>query len=68
MCDKTHMNSRDIISALEADGWVQVAQKGSHKQFKHPTKAGRVTVPHPVKDMPIGTLVSIERQSGVKLR
>jgi len=41
------MNSKDIISALKADGWVQVAQKGSHLQFKHPTKPGRVTVPHP---------------------
>jgi predicted RNA binding protein YcfA (HicA-like mRNA interferase family) len=41
---------------------------GSHQQFKHPTKRGRVTISHPVKDMPIGTLKSIERQSGVKLR
>lgn len=62
------MKSADIIKALEADGWFQVAQRGSHKQFKHPTKAGRVTIPHPVKDMKIGTLKSIERQSGVRLR
>lgn len=62
------MNSRDIISALTADGWVEVAQKGSHKQFKHPIKPGRVTVPHPSRDLPIGTLKSIEKQSGVKLR
>lgn len=62
------MNSRDIISALAADGWVQVAQKGSHKQFKHPTKPGRVTVPHPSKDLPRGTLKSIEKQSGLTLR
>jgi predicted RNA binding protein YcfA (HicA-like mRNA interferase family) len=45
-----------------------VATEGSHRQFKHPTKPGRVTVPHPVKDMPVGTLKSIERQAGVTLR
>jgi predicted RNA binding protein YcfA (HicA-like mRNA interferase family) len=62
------MNSQDIITAIQRDGWVQVAQKGSHAQFKHPTKKGRVTVPHPKRDVPIGTLKSIERQSGLKLR
>ncbi|MEW6640061.1 MAG: type II toxin-antitoxin system HicA family toxin [Pseudomonadota bacterium] len=62
------MNSRDIISALKSDGWEQVAQKGSHIQFKHPTKPGRVTVPHPKKDIPLGTLRSIEKQAGLKLR
>lgn len=62
------MSSRDIIARLTADGWREVAQKGSHRQFKHPTKPGRVTVPHPVRDMPIGTLRSIEKQSGVALR
>ena len=62
------MKSADIIKALEADGWREASQKGSHKQFKHPTKTGRVTVPHPVKDMPPGTLRSIEKQSGVRLR
>ncbi len=62
------MNSRDIISAIEAAGWIEVAQKGSHKQFKHPVAPGRVTVPHPKRDVPIGTLRSIERQAGIKLR
>ncbi|MBC7103802.1 MAG: type II toxin-antitoxin system HicA family toxin [Parvibaculum sp.] len=62
------MKSGDAIKALEADGWVEVAQAGSHKQFKHSTKPGRVTVPHPKKDLPIGTLRSIEKQSGLKLR
>jgi predicted RNA binding protein YcfA (HicA-like mRNA interferase family) len=62
------MSSRDIIAKLEADGWFKVAQKGSHLQFKHPTKVGRVTVPHPKRDFPIGTLRSIEKQSGLKLR
>ena len=62
------MHSRDILAALRADGWVEVAQKGSHVQLKHPVKAGRVTVPHPRRDLPIGTLRSIERQARIKLR
>jgi predicted RNA binding protein YcfA (HicA-like mRNA interferase family) len=62
------MRSTDIISALKDDGWYQAAQKGSHTQFKHPTKPGRVTVPHPKKDIPVGTLKSIERQAQLKLR
>lgn len=62
------MNSREVISALEADGWVEVARRGSHAQFKHPAKPGRVTVPHPKRDLPLGTLRSIERQSGLILR
>jgi predicted RNA binding protein YcfA (HicA-like mRNA interferase family) len=61
------MRSRDVIRKLEADGWREVARKGSHAQFKHPTKKGRVTVPDPRRDIPIGTLRSIERQSGMKL-
>jgi len=62
------MKSADIIAALKKDGWSQVAQEGSHVQFKHETKKGRVTVPHPKKDIPIGTLKSIERQAQLKLR
>ena len=62
------MDSREIIRMVTADGWYKVAQEGSHVQFKHPTKPGRVTVAHPKKDVPIGTVKSIERQSGVTLR
>lgn len=62
------MDSRAIIAALKADGWYEVAREGSHVQFKHPVKKGRVTVPHPRRDMPAGTLGSIERQAGLKLR
>ncbi|MCA1910077.1 MAG: type II toxin-antitoxin system HicA family toxin [Magnetospirillum sp.] len=60
-------DSREIISILETDGWYEVARRGSHAQFKHPTKPGRVTVPHPKRDLPIGTVKSIEKQAGVKL-
>ncbi len=62
------MESREVIRRLTAAGWLLVATKGSHHQFRHPTRPGRVTVPHPNKDMPIGTLRAIERQSGLKLR
>jgi len=41
------MDSRNIIKALKRDGWLEVKQGGSHRQFKHPTKKGRVTIPHP---------------------
>ena len=62
------MLSSDVISALRKDGWYEVARKGSHVKFKHPDKPGRVTVPHPKRDIPIGTLKSIEKQAGLKLR
>ena len=59
-------SSREIIRQLQADGWYEVGCDGDHHQFKHPTKKGRVTVTHPKKDIPTGTVKSIERQSGVK--
>ena len=62
------MNSRDVIASLEAAGWFRIVQKGSHVQFKHSVISGRVTVPHPKRDIPLGTLRSIEKQSGLKLR
>jgi len=62
------MNSREIIAKLESDGWFKVAQKDLHVQFKHPPKPGRVTVPYPNRDIPLGTLRSIEKQAGLKLR
>lgn len=61
-------SSREVIQALEADGWYLVTVTGSHYQFKHPTKKGRTTVKHPDKDIPRPTLDSIERQSGLKFR
>ena len=62
------MDSREVIMALIRNGWYEVNQAGSHKQFKHPTKKGRTTVPHPKRDIPVGTLKSIEKQAGIKLR
>ena len=62
------MDSRNVIAALKADGGYEVNRVGSHVQFKHAVKSGRVTVPHPKRDFPIGTLRNIEKQSGLKLR
>jgi predicted RNA binding protein YcfA (HicA-like mRNA interferase family) len=59
---------RDLIKELKKHGWYEVDQVGSHEQFKHATRKGRVTVPHPKRDIPIGTLKSIEEQAGCILR
>ncbi len=58
------MKVREVIALLEEDGWYLVKTKGSHRQFKHPTKPGKVTVSgKPSVDIPIGTLKSILRQA-----
>jgi len=57
------MRSKDVIKALLADGWYEVGVRGSHHYFKHPTKPGKVTVPHPKKELPPGTLKSIYKQA-----
>ncbi len=59
------MQSRELIKIIEADGWYLVATKGSHHQFKHDTKKGRVTIPHPKKDLPQQTIKSIFKQAGL---
>ena len=59
-------SSREVIKMLQADGWFEVNVVGSHRQFKHPVKRGRVTVKHPDKDVPPKTLKSIESQSGLR--
>jgi len=58
------MNSRDLIRRLESDGWTLTRTKGSHRQYLHPTRPGLVTVPHPKRDLPTGTVRSIARQAG----
>ena len=61
-------SSREVIAILEQDGWYEIACEGSHHQFKHPTKKGKITVKHPQKDIPIKTLKRIEQQSGIKFK
>lgn len=61
------MKVRDVIKLIEADGWEHVRTKGSHRQFKHPNKPGKVTVAgKPSLDLPPGTLNSILKQAGLK--
>ncbi|MBQ9522161.1 MAG: type II toxin-antitoxin system HicA family toxin [Oscillospiraceae bacterium] len=58
-------SSREVIRKLYDDGWYEVAGDGDHRNFKHPTKPGKVTVPHPRKDIPRRTLNSIAKQAGI---
>ncbi len=61
------MKVREVIRMLEDDGWSLVVTKGSHRQFKHLTKPGRVTVSGQLgDDMPKGTFASVKRQAGLK--
>ena len=58
------MTAQEVIKRLHDDGWHEVKQTGSHKKFKHDSKAGIVTVPMHRGDIPKGTLGSIFRQAG----
>ncbi|TAN53798.1 MAG: addiction module toxin, HicA family [Methylococcaceae bacterium] len=58
------MNSAEIIKRLESEGWQRCGGKGDHWKFRHPQQAGHVVVPHPRKDIAIGTLRNIYRQAG----
>jgi len=61
------MKVRDLIRLIDEDGWVHVKTRGSHRQYKHPLKPGRVTVPgHPGDDVHPDTLKSILTQAGLR--
>lgn len=63
------MKIRDIIKRVEIEGWRLIRTKGSHRQYKHPTKLGRITIAgHPGDDLAPGTLNSILKQAGLKER
>ncbi len=65
--EKANMKVKEVLKLLEDDGWLLVRTTGSHRQFKHPTKPGTVTVAgKPSLDMPPGTLNSILKQAGLK--
>jgi predicted RNA binding protein YcfA (HicA-like mRNA interferase family) len=58
---------RDLIRIVETDGWLLVGQRGSHRQYKHPTKAGRVTIAGKLsQDVPKGTAANILRQASLR--
>lgn len=59
-------SSREIIRMLKDDGWELESVTGDHHHFKHPVKKGKVTVPHPVKDVPTGTARSIFKAAGLR--
>ena len=61
-------SSREVLKILKEDGWYEVHCVGDHHQFKHPTKKGRVTLTHPVKDVSLTVLKSIETQAGIKFK
>lgn len=60
------MKSSSLIKLVKKDGWELIRTKGSHHHFKHPTRKGIVTIPHPKKDIPKGTVANILRQAGLK--
>ncbi len=61
------MKVRDVIKMIEADGWYLVARGGSHRQYKHAVKPGRVTIAgHPSHELAPGTVNSILKQAGLK--
>ncbi len=61
------MKVKEVIRLIESDGWFQVAQVGSHRQYKHSVKTGRVTIAGKLsKDIPPGTLNSILKQAQLK--
>ncbi|MDP9144029.1 MAG: type II toxin-antitoxin system HicA family toxin [Actinomycetota bacterium] len=63
------MKVREVIALVEADGWVVVRTRGDHRQYKHPTKRGRVTIAgHPSDDVHPKTLQSILTQAGLRRR
>jgi len=59
------VKSTELIKQIKADGWYLAHVVLSHHQFKHPTKPGKVTVPHPKKDLPLPTVRSILKQAGL---
>jgi predicted RNA binding protein YcfA (HicA-like mRNA interferase family) len=60
------MHSKDVIKKIESEGWQLIRTKGSHHHFKHPERAGLVTVLHPTKDLPKGTVNNIFKQAGIE--
>jgi predicted RNA binding protein YcfA (HicA-like mRNA interferase family) len=61
------MKVKELIKLIESDGWIQTRVKGSHRQLKHSTKKGKVTVSGKLNiDIPPGTLNSALRQAGLK--
>jgi predicted RNA binding protein YcfA (HicA-like mRNA interferase family) len=66
-CEAPAVKVRDVIKKVKKDGWFEVNQEGSHRQYKHPSKKGRVTIAgHPSAEVAPKTLKSILGQAGLK--
>ena len=60
------VSSKEVLKDLKANGWYEVAQRGSHVQLKHAKTPGRITVPHPKRDLPLGTASEIYKAAGLQ--
>ena len=60
------MKSKELITRLQREGWVLRSTKGSRHIFVHPSKPGHISVPHPKKDLPKGTVNSVLKQAALK--
>ncbi len=59
-------SSKELIRILQIEGWYEVCCTGEHRQFRHPTRPGLVTVPHPREALPARSLQAIQQQAGVR--
>lgn len=60
------MDSKTLIKMLERNGWVLRGAKGSHHVYRHPTRGGHISVPHPKRDLGKGLVHELLRQAGLK--
>ena len=60
------MTFKELEKKLKADGWYFIGAKGSHNQYRHPLKTGKVTVPNHKGDIPVGTAYAVLKQAGLK--
>lgn len=61
-----YYSSRELVKLVTKDGWYEVNCVGDH--YKYTTKKGRVTIPHQKKDLPVGTVRNIFKQTGIKIK
>lgn len=60
------MNSQQLIKRLEDDGWMLRGVRGSHHVYRHPSKPGHISVPHPKKDLGVGLVNQLLKQAGLR--
>ncbi|MBV6273201.1 type II toxin-antitoxin system HicA family toxin [Alcaligenaceae bacterium CGII-47] len=60
------MHSKDLIAVLKQAGWQLRGVKGSHHIYRHPTRLGHISIPHPKKDLGVGLVAKLLKQAGLK--